>query len=341
MTDRTLNTSLNSAKKAKKDEFYTQLTDIEREMGNYTSHFKDKHVFLNCDDPEFSNFWRYFALKFDELNLKQVTATHYADGKPSYRMDLYRDVPEEAMGKETFLTLEGSGINLPLGYITELKEDGDFRSDESIAILEQCDIVVTNPPFSLFREYITQLVEHEKDFIVLGNQNAVTYKDIFPYLKDGVFWLGNNHGSMTFRVPEHYEGKSIKVGEDGLKYQTMGNITWYTNIDYPKRYEDQILFRKYEDNKELYPEYDNYKAIHVPTIKDIPVDYDGIMGVPLTIMNNHNPEQFEILGTQRWAKSQELLDVYRGDRDPAEKDRKTTINGRETYDRVFVKNKRL
>ena len=184
------NKLLTKAKRNKKDEFYTQLSDIEKELRHYKDHFFDKHIFCNCDDPEFSNFWRFFALNFNQLGLKRLTSTHYEENGQSYRLDIYRDVPEEAKNKPTFLTMEGSEADLPLGYITKLEENGDFRSKESIEILKDCDIVVTNPPFSLFREYIAQLMEYDKKFIIIGHQNAITYKEVFPYIRNNQIWLG-------------------------------------------------------------------------------------------------------------------------------------------------------
>lgn len=188
------NNSLTRAKANKEDEFYTQISDVEKELKHYTNHFKGKHVFCNCDDPEESSFWRYFALNFKRLGLSRLTSTHYMENGESYRLDIYKDVPESEKHKPTFLTLEGSNIDLPLGYITDLKEDGDFRSEESIEILSECDIVVTNPPFSLFREFIDTLFEYDVNFLVIGSQNAVTYKETFNYIQSGKMWLGANYG---------------------------------------------------------------------------------------------------------------------------------------------------
>lgn len=309
------NKSLKRAQANKEDEFYTQISDVEKELKHYTNHFKGKHVFCNCDDPEESSFWRYFALNFKRLGLSRLTSTHYMENGQSYRLDIYKDVPEDAKNKPTFLTLEGSSIDLPLGYITDLEEDGDFRSDESIAILNECDIVVTNPPFSLFREFIAQLFEYQKEFLIIGNQNAITYKEIFGYLQRNQMWLGANYGDMAFKVPAHYEPRKTRfwIDETGQKWRSMGNICWFTNLDFTQRHEDLILYRSY--NSEDYPTYYNYDAIEVSKVVDIPSDFDGKMGVPITFLNKYNPEQFEIIGL---ANDKRVID-------------KAFVQGKETY----------
>lgn len=292
------NSLLHTAKQIKNDEFYTQLSDIEKELKHYERHFKDKHVFCNCDDPEFSNFWRYFTINFDRLGLKQLTSTHYAKGKSSYRMDIYRTVPDEAKTKSTFLTLDGHGMDLPIGYITELAGDGDFRSEESIAILQECDMVVTNPPFSLFREYIDQLVIYDKSFIIMGNKNAITYKEFFNLLKENKVWVGSTslNGGRWMILPDGITVQSKKTKRNDLGQTTINiaGVCWFTNLDHNKRHEELILYKTY--TPETYPEYDNYKAINVDKVDHIPMDYDGIMGVPITFMDKYNPDQFEILG---------------------------------------------
>lgn len=303
------NSGLSSAKTAKKDEFYTQLTDVEKEMKYYTNHFKNKHIFCNCDDPEFSNFWRYFALNFKRLGLKQLTSTHYEEGVRTYRMDMYKNIPEDAHEKETFLTLEEIGVELPIGYITPLEGDGDFRSPESIEILKESDIVVTNPPFSLFREYIAQLMEFQKNFIILGNINVITYKEVFPLLKDNKMWLGGSihSGDREFQVPDSYPLKAAgyRVDEFGRKYIRVKGVRWFTNLDYPERHEDLVLYKKF--NETDYPKYDNYDAIEVGITAEIPVDYDGVMGVPITFIDKYNPDQFSILGISKtWATDFEV-----------------------------------
>lgn len=273
------NSNLTKAKNNKNDEFYTQITDIEKELKHYRTHFKDKTVFLNCDDPEYSNFWRYFEMGFDLLGLKRLVATHYNDTSSTYRLDLYKEDGE-------FMKVK-----------TDLEGNGDFRSEESIDILKEADIVVTNPPFSLFRQYIAQLMEYDKSFIIIGNQNNITYKEVFPLLKDNKVWLGLNNGAMEFEVPnteEYRKSSGYRVDEDGHAWRKFGNICWFTNLDYPQRHEELILWKTY--SPEEYPSYDNYDAINVNKVKDIPVDYEGVMGVPITFLNKFNPEQFDILG---------------------------------------------
>jgi len=279
------NKALKTAIKNRKDEFYTQLTDIEKEMRYYRDYFKDKIVFCNCDDPEESNFWKYFELNFTALGLKKLVATHYETEKPSYKLEIVRDE-------------NGDGLITSKDIIkTKLKQNGDFRSPECIEILKEADVVVTNPPFSLFREYVAQLMEYNKKFIIIGNQNALTYKEIFPLIKDNKIWFGltMNGSNRYFRVPDYYE-LTEKTGKivDGVKYAFVKGVRWFTNIDYPKRHEKLILYKNY--TPEDYPKYDNYDAINVDEVKNIPCDYDGVMGVPITFIDKYNPEQFEILG---------------------------------------------
>lgn len=309
------NKTLSSASKKKNDEFYTRLEDIEREMKHYWKHFDNKHIFCNCDDPEISNFWRYFAMHFQHLNIKQLTATHYNyDGSPSYRLDMYKEVPESEKNKQTFLTMESQDIDLPLGYITPLKENGDFRSSESIKILKESDIVITNPPFSLFREYVEQLMNYHKKFIIIGSSNSIAYKDIFPLLKDNKMWLGEpfQSGNAYFNVPKDSDIDYAKgVYDQQTNLVKFRNISWFTNIDLPKRHDEIITFKKY--NSDDYPKYDNYDAIEVSKIKDIPADYYEPMGVPITFMNSYNPDQFKILGLapERAEKGKSVLQIKR------------------------------
>lgn len=274
------NANLESAKRNKNDEFYTLSTDIEKELKHYREHFRGKKVFCNCDDPKHSNFWKYFEANFDFLGLEKLTSTHYNDTLPTYRLDMHRNEDGEIQVSRT-----------PLG------QNGDFRSDESIEILKESDIVVTNPPFSLFREYVAQLIEYDKDFLIIGNHNAITYKELFPLIKDGKMWLGTKAGGMMFRVPntKEYASKSgFVVDKNGESFSKLGNICWYTNLDYAQRHDDLILWKRY--NPEDYPTYDNFDAIEVGKVKNIPMDYDGLMGVPITFMYNHNPSQFEVVG---------------------------------------------
>ena len=279
------NSALSRAKDVKQDEFYTRLEDVEQELAHYRDHFEGKVIYLNCDDPEFSAFWQYFSYNFDFFGLKKLMATHYAsDGGSSYMLML----------EEQYDT------NNPNIVREALNGDGDFRSEECIELLKEADIVATNPPFSLFREYISQLLDYDKTFVILGNQNAFTYKEIFPLLKQNIIWTGYKSGGMAFRIPDHYPDKSSTyIGEDGHKYQKLGNICWFTNLKISKLHEEMVLTRFYEGNEEAYPMYDNYEAIEVGRVKEIPMDYTGVMGVPITFFNNHNPNQFEILGVAK------------------------------------------
>ncbi len=312
------NSNLKDSFKNRQDEFYTQLPFIENELKHYKNHFKGKTVFCNCDDPEWSNFWKYFMLKFNDLELKHLVATHYEEEKPSYK-------------------LEYDGHNITK---TKLQQNGDFRSPECIEILKESDIICTNPPFSLFREYIEILLTNKKDFLIVGNQNAVAYKDFFPYISSNTIWLGYNAGHFWFRVPDWYEEKKtdFKIDEDGVKWRRMGNICWYTNLDIAKRHEDMILFKSY--NKEDYPTYDNFEAIEVSKTADIPMDYDGVMGVPITFVSQHNPEQFEILGlSQKYGFGLETTKTYDDYREIKEDGTPTGSSGKKTNGNPMIKGK--
>lgn len=318
MTGKTLNSGFDAAKKAKEDEFYTQLADIERELKHYKKHLKGKIVYCNCDDPRVSNFFHYFSYNFEKLGLKRLIATCYK----SQAADLFsRNDSEEAIYLEYDGDKNQNKVPDPneIG-IKPLKGDGDFRSAESIDLLKQADIVVTNPPFSLFREYVAQMMKHDKKFIIVGNQNAISYMDIFRLIKDGNLWLGNNSGDMAFKVPDRYEPRPTRfwIDEGGQKWRSLGNACWFTNLDLSRRHEDIILYKTY-DPKE-YPTYDNYDAIEVAKVADIPCDYDGVMGVPLTFLDKHNPDQFEILGlsgtddypmTKKYGKKERVVDGKR------------------------------
>lgn len=311
------NTSLGAAKTAKEDEFYTQLSDIEKEMRYYRRHFKGKTVLCNCDDPFESNFFKFFVLNFQRLGLKKLIATCYA-GSPitGSQLSLF-DVlggderntgkPYKAVVTTVYDATGDGGVDMldvvelfksGENELSELEGDGDFRSPECLELLKEADIVVTNPPFSLFREYIATLMEYEKHFIVIGNQNAITYKEIFPLLMENKMWLGNKFGDMAFTVPDHYEPRATRYWQDetGQKWRSMGNICWFTNLDIKKRHEEMILVRRYKGHESEYPKYDNYDAIEVRRASDIPADYAGAMGVPITFLDKHNPDQFEILG---------------------------------------------
>lgn len=275
------NKYLHKASRAKEDEFYTKLTDIEKELRHYREFFRGKTIFCNCDDPEFSNFWRYFQLNFYDLGLKKLISTHYEESNPSYRLDIVSTDKEEQCGIPDFVK-------------TPLKENGDFRSRECIEILEEADIVITNPPFSLFREYLAQLMAYNKKFLIIGNQNAITYKEVFTLLQANKIWMGYNNGDMEFVVPAYYEPRATRYREEnGIKYRSMGNICWMTNLDVSKRHERLTPYKTY--SPEEYPTYDNYPAIEVSKVDNIPADYDGVMGVPITFMYKYNPEQYEII----------------------------------------------
>lgn len=311
------NKNLNAAKAAKKDEFYTQLEDINNELRHYREHFRGKTVLCNCDDPRVSNFFTYFAYNFEFLGLKRLITTCYK----SQERDLFSQGQSE---KAIYLIYEGdkNGNNIPdpeeIG-IHPLKGDGDFRSKECIELLKQADIVVTNPPFSLFREYVAQLMEYEKKFLIIGTQNAIHYKEIFPLIKANKLWLGNTAGDMAFKVPADSEPRATRYWQDdtGQKWRSMGNVCWFTNLDHKKRHEEMILYKYYSPDK--YPKYDNFDAIEVGKKEEIPCDYDGIMGVPDTLLFQLNPEQFEIigLGSGDLAKLAGVTKNYRGRTDLA------------------------
>ena len=298
MVKKSQNTNLNlrSAKTDKKDEFYTQLSDIEKELKHYKNHFKDKVVLCNCDDPRVSNFFHFFSYNFEKFGLKKLIATCYK----SQDSDLFsQNNSERAIYLE--YTGDKNGNNVPdvneIG-IKHLQGDGDFRSKECIELLKQADIVVTNPPFSLFREYVAQLVEYDKKFVIIGNLNALTYRDIFKLVKENKLWFGHSihSGDREFRVPQDYplNAAGSRVDEEGNKYIRVKGVRWYTNLDFNERHEDLILYKTY--NEEEYPKYENFDAINVDVTKDIPVDYAGAMGVPITFIDKYNPDQFEIIG---------------------------------------------
>lgn len=327
------NSSLNRAIVAKEDEFYTKITDIEKEIRHYKEQLRGKTIFCNCDDPEYSNFWRYFQLNFYELGLKKLISTHYEAEKPSYRMDIVS-------------TDNGEQCGIPDYVKTPLKQNGDFRSPECIEILKEADVVITNPPFSLFREYIAQLIELGKEFLIIGNQNAITYKEVFALIQQNKVWLGYNSGDMEFTVPSYYEPRATRYREEnGIKYRSMGNICWLTNLDVSQRHEDIPLYRTY--TPEEYPHYDNYDAIEVNKVSEIPCDYYGVMGVPITFPYKYNPEQFEIIGMAKRGAGDPALKtkVYTKADYPNYSDLNATPviieNGkpRNTYPRILIKRK--
>ena len=295
------NKSLRRANKVKNDEFYTLLSDIEKEMKYYNNFFEGKVVFCNCDDPEYSNFWKYFELNFEKLNIKKLIATHYCENDKSYKLELFKKNNELVKKKEA---LEG---------------DGDFRSEECKLLLKQCDVVVTNPPFSLFREFVSLLIEYKKKFLIIGSENARTYKEIFPLIMEDKLWSGYN------KVKEFLNGNGESV--------KFGNVCWFTNFDIDKRHEKMILYKKY--SPEIYPRYDNFNAINVDKVIDIPCDYDGFMGVPITFLDKYNPDQFSIIdGLNRYA----IIDSQNTN-EYVKRNKLHTCNiaGKATYFRIIIK----
>lgn len=287
---------LSEAKRAKKDEFYTQLVDIENEVRHYTAHFRGKTVLCNCDDPRISNFFHYFASNFERLGLRRLISICYKNQEP----DLFSmNQSERAIWLEYFGDRNGNRVPDPeeIG-IRELKGDGDFRSAECIELLKQADIVVTNPPFSLFREYVAQLVECQKQFLIIGNVNAISYKNIFELIQANRLWLGKSihSGDREFEVPASYplNAAGCRESADGKRFIKVKGVRWFTNLDYKERHEDLVLYET--DSPEKYPTYDNYAAINVNKTAEIPMDYNGIMGVPITFLDRYNPDQFEIIG---------------------------------------------
>lgn len=289
MTKKSWNSNLRKANKAKNDEFYTQLSDIEKELGHYKEHFKWKIIFCNCDDPEESNFFKYFALNFDHLGLKKLVTTHYQEEKPSYKLEITKWLDINKDWKIDFK--DTTKISL--------QENWDFRSAECIEILKSSDIVITNPPFSLFREYVAQLMEYDKKFILLWNMNAITYKEIFKLIKENKIWSWYWFNlSLVFKSPyENNLEANLKFCEQKWyfwkNYIKTPAISWFTNLEIKKRHEDLILYKTY--NEKEYPKYYNFDAINIDKVKEIPMDYNWYMWVPITFLNNHNPEQFEII----------------------------------------------
>ena len=345
------NKDLHKAKDAKKDEFYTQMTDIEKEVRHYKEHFKDKVVYCNCDDPYESNFFKHFAMSFNFLGLQKLIATCYI-GSPIANTELSlfdfepaenktTKVPHKIMineltdeNNDTAENLEDIVISLTKNAnntLTRLQSDGDFRSKECVDLLKQTDIVATNPPFSLFREYVAQLIEYNKKFLIIGNVNAITYKEIFKLIKNNKLWLGASihSGDREFGVPDDYPlaAAGYRIDEKGKKFIRVKGVRWFTNLDYKERHEDLILYKKY--TPEEYPRYDNYDAINVDVTKDIPLDYAGAIGVPVTFLDKYNPEQFEIIGIDRYLE------------DNPKYGHRFSINGKETYARIVIKNKKI
>ena len=368
---------LATAKLGKKDEFYTQLTDIEKEMRHYRKHFQDKTVLCNCDDPFESNFFKYFVLNFDRLGLKKLIATCYAtspvmgsqlqyrvgkDGQMSFSFgddpvaDENAKHPYKAIVTKVYDKTGDGGVDMldvaelfkaGENELAELKGDGDFRSEECLELLYEADIVVTNPPFSLFREYVSTLIDNNKQFIIIGNVNAIAYKEIFPLLKDDKMWIGASihSGDRAFYVPDDYPMKASGCGidEDGRRFIRVKGVRWYTNLDMKLRHDELILVKKY--NPEEYPKYENYDAIEVSKTADIPCDYDGVMGVPITFMDKYCPDQFRIigLGITDLGKSIGVGDYDRKYKTPASRDGTLYYvkdgKGVVPYARVLIQNK--
>jgi hypothetical protein len=324
------NSNLHSAKKEKNDEFYTRIADIENEANHYWEHFRGKTILCNCDDPRVSNFFFYFFGRFRQLGLKKLIATCYKNLNP----DLFSQNKDE---QAVYCIYDGKNRSddkfsnyeefIKQNEWGTLKGDGDFRSEECIELLKQADIVVTNPPFSLFREYVAQLVEYDKKFLIVGNYNAISYKEIFPLIMENKMWLGYgfNGGNAYFEIPSDYSNSQI-VFIDGKRLCKFRSCCWFTNLDIAKRHEELTLYKKYDPAE--YPKYDHYDAIEVSKVSDIPMpkSYRGAMGVPLTFLDKYNPDQFEILGDSRYITG-EYYDV-------------NVINGKTLYRRIIIRHKK-
>ncbi|MDX1965367.1 MAG: adenine-specific methyltransferase EcoRI family protein [Pirellulales bacterium] len=371
-SSKSLNRSLGDAKRAKQDEFYTQYVDIQKEVEAYLEFnpdtFRDKIVYCNCDDPFESNFFKYFAANFNKLGLKKLITTSY-DGSPIAGQGLL--FPEYDQGDNTRPRPHSIAIAVEIEEVTDLNGDGatgiddvklflernahsrtplkgggDFRSAECVELLKQADIVVTNPPFSLFREYVAQLVEHRKKFLIIGNQNAITYKEIFPLIKENKLWLGvDNGGTKWFQVKEDYDiqTESRKKIVNGVKYFSMGSIVWFTNLDHGRRHQrlplmtttENLKFSRNIKGKAAYDRYDNYEAIEVPSFREIPSDYDGVMGVPITFLDKYNPEQFEIIGATESEGKGFSNGLWLGNTAQA------LVKGERVYKRLFIRHRNL
>lgn len=315
------NANLHKAKDAKNDEFYTQLTDVAKELMHYKAHFKDKIVLCNCDDPTWSAFWKYFHLNFAELGLKKLISTHYDREESTYKMEY----------------TGGDDNDIEVGVKTPLESNGDFRNQECLDLLDECDIVVTNPPFSEYRSYVATLIAHDKKFIIWSNNNSITYKEIFPLLKNNKMWLGYTaNKTLTFRIPDYYEKwdeKETTKMNDGHHYAKVPAISVFTNLNIAKRHEKLILWKQY--TPEEYPKYGNYDAINVNKVSEIPCDYDGVMGVPITFMDSYNSEQFELIGM-----AEDNGKGYSGEASKWDgKNPHCLVNGKAMYKRIFIRKK--
>ncbi len=351
------NKNLNAAKAAKKDEFYTQLSDIERELQHYWPHFRGKTVLCNCDDPYESNFFKYFALRFNQLGLKKLICTCY-NGSPvqGNELLLHFDGFDEEPKKQAYEVeitevkdMNGDGaVDLSdVRYLLEndkntlhTLQSGDFRSAECIALLKQADIVVTNPPFSLFREYLAQLVKYDKKFIIVGRQMAVTNKDMFPLIQQNKMWLGYGFKGAAAHFFSPYEDVAAS-GDHRKGMIRVSGVTWFTNLEIPKRNDELDLVCHFTPSR--YPKYDNYNAIDVGKTADIPCDYDGIMGVPVTFLDKYNPNQFDIIwqasGNTRASAPKEKLKILGYKPHPEDRGGCGVINGKRQYSRIFIRNK--
>ena len=357
------NTDLKNAGKAKKDEFYTQLTDIEKECQHYAKHFKDKVIFCNCDDPYESAFFKYFAIYFNVLGLKKLIASCYI-GSPIANKQISLFDHESAenkttrhphkieiteMADENAIDMKG----LPLveyilrnrkNALTRLQGDGDFRSPECIEMLKEADIIVTNPPFSLFRDYIAQLMEYKKHFLIIGNVNAVTYKEVFPLFQNNKVWFGVSihSGDREFGVPPYYPltAAGFRVDENGNKFIRVKGVRWFTNLDHKQRHDELILYKNY--TPEEYPHYENYNAIEISKTAEIPADWDFAMGVPITFLDKYNPDQFEIIGlaNDKREKNNAFIQATPYHLDEQHKNFVGfVLNGKATYARIVIKRK--
>ncbi len=343
------NSNLHISRAGKTDEFYTQLSTIEDELRHYRHYFKGKVVLCNCDDPYESNFFKYFAMNFNTLGLEKLIATCYATspimgeqltlfdivnlkGKFSSEKQPYKIVITEVTDENGDGAFDLTDIEHLLknkkNILTLLESDGDFRSPECLEFLQECDIVVTNPPFSLMKEYLPLIVNSGKQFLILGNMNHAILREIFAYFKDNQVWLGYNSGHFWFMVPDYYEAKAtdFKIDETGQKWRRMGNICWFTNMDIDKRHQPLDLYMHY--TPEYYPQYDQYKAININKTTDIPDDYNGVMGVPITFLDKYSPEQFEMIGVDRYVQ------------DNPRYGHRFTINDKETYARILIRRKK-
>lgn len=350
------NTGLRSADKNKNDEFYTNISVIEDELSYYREFFNGKVIYCNCDDPFESNFFKYFAINFNFLNLKKLICTCY-DGSPvageqlslfdflnsddisnkrtAYKLEI-SEVPDLNKDGTTGLDDVETLIKCKKNVLTKLNGNGDFRSSECVNLLKESDIVVTNPPFSLFREYVKQLMDYNKKFLIIGNVNALTYKEIFPYIKENKIWLGQSihSGDREFRVPDSYplEASNFRVDEKGYKYLRVKGVRWFTNLDNKNRHEFLTLYKKY--NPEINKKYDNYDAINVDETADIPEDFFGKMGVPITFLDKYNPDQFEIIdGIGRYS-------ILYNEQTKKNKKYLSMIDGKAKYFRVIIKRRK-